>query len=443
MTFCDKLDSDEEFDLLRGWLSNSPHAHDAVPLEPYGYNVTVNKEARSQGSGESNQSKLVRQAQNEPGWFDREGLGAECAAGKAIAQALMNRVGTMYTEYVLSTFVPGTMGRLGQELLRCELERTEMGVPASPGTLTAGPTLMALQRGAMDRARALLRPLFDRAMAEYMTGSLVELQRALNEAIPERSTVGVQEVETLLARMVQTVGNVCAAAAASQAGSWAAAVDAALQDDVGPFRLQRFPRLFGRLRALCAAETLHLAENAVARAEAVAVAALSWDSDFVELERALVADPPHVVVKVQRKQVVIGRLAHVLAPSFVVPSEGRLEALLDAVVSENFAVGGQERETVAEARQRLHEREATEGRHLPRREHGADIQQRDGRGADRLGARRRRAAAAACSWWAGWRWTLWPRRRPARWRRWCLECRAPGWSLRLRAASAQCGRSCH
>ena len=32
MTFCDKLDSDEEFDLLRGWLSNSPHAHDAVPL---------------------------------------------------------------------------------------------------------------------------------------------------------------------------------------------------------------------------------------------------------------------------------------------------------------------------------------------------------------------------------------------------------------------------
>ena len=82
----------------------------------------------------------------------------------------------------------------------------------------------------------------------------------------------------------------------------------------------------------------------MARAEAVAVAALSWDSDFVELERALVADPPHVVVKVQRKQVVIGRLAHVLAPSFVVPSEGRLKALLDAVVSENFAVGGQERE---------------------------------------------------------------------------------------------------
>ena len=71
------------------------------------------------------------------------------------------------------------------------------------------------------------RGVFDRAMAEYMTGSLVELQRALNEAIPERSTVGVQEVETLLARMVQTVGNVCAAAAASQAGSWAAAVDAA------------------------------------------------------------------------------------------------------------------------------------------------------------------------------------------------------------------------
>ena len=36
--------------------------------------------------------------------------------------------------------------------------------------------------------------------------------------------------------MVQTVGNVCAAAAASQAGSWAAAVDAALQDDIDETR---------------------------------------------------------------------------------------------------------------------------------------------------------------------------------------------------------------
>ena len=37
-------------------------------------------------------------------------------------------------------------------------------------------------------------------------------QRALGEAIPEASTAGVHGVDTLLAGMVQSVGNACAAA---------------------------------------------------------------------------------------------------------------------------------------------------------------------------------------------------------------------------------------
>jgi hypothetical protein len=72
-------------------------------------------------------------------------------------------VSKMYTEYVLSTFVPSTIGRLCQELRRCELECTAIGEPASPGRLGAGTALTELRRSATDRARVLLLPLFDHA----------------------------------------------------------------------------------------------------------------------------------------------------------------------------------------------------------------------------------------------------------------------------------------
>eukprot|EP01063_Lacrimia_lanifica_P038374 TRINITY_DN8154_c0_g1_i2.p1 TRINITY_DN8154_c0_g1~~TRINITY_DN8154_c0_g1_i2.p1 ORF type:complete len:654 (+),score=148.12 TRINITY_DN8154_c0_g1_i2:48-2009(+) len=204
LTFCDRLDADEDFELVRGWLSNSPHAPDAVPLEPHGYVATMNKELRARG-GESNLSRLVRQAESEPGWFDGEGLGAERAGGRATAQALLDRVGKMYRDHVLRTFVPKTIGRLVQELLQCERQREGLGLPESPGDVAAGSELLvALRRGAADRARTLLCGLFDRAVAEYMAGPLAELQRALDEAIPtSSSTVAVQEVGALLTGMVR------------------------------------------------------------------------------------------------------------------------------------------------------------------------------------------------------------------------------------------------
>ena len=72
-TFCDKLDGDEDRQLLRGWLLQRPDAKDNVPLEPYGYVATMNKELASRPD-ESNHARLVRQALKEPAWFRDEGF---------------------------------------------------------------------------------------------------------------------------------------------------------------------------------------------------------------------------------------------------------------------------------------------------------------------------------------------------------------------------------
>ena len=76
-TFCDKMDTEEEYDLMRGWLSNSPEAPDSFPLKPYGYVATTNKppkKSRTGGPAESNWARLLRQAQKEPKLVPRRGV---------------------------------------------------------------------------------------------------------------------------------------------------------------------------------------------------------------------------------------------------------------------------------------------------------------------------------------------------------------------------------
>ena len=85
-TFCDKLDGDEDRQLLRGWLLQRPDAKDNVPLEPYGYVATMNKELASRPD-ESNHARLVRQALKEPAWFRDEGFDEEIAARRSLPRS--------------------------------------------------------------------------------------------------------------------------------------------------------------------------------------------------------------------------------------------------------------------------------------------------------------------------------------------------------------------
>ena len=357
-TFCDKMDSDDQYDMLRGWLSNAPGVPDGIPLEPYGYVATMNKPVRGGAADESNHARLLRQAQKEPAWFREEGFDAEVRQGTATTLALVNKLGAMYTEYVLKTFLPTTVGRLGQELLRHRLRRGAIGSVPSPGNLAPGDSgLAALREAATAAARRLIAPCFEAAAAEYAARTLAGLQGALADAIPETVTVGVRGVDAALAEIQRGVVAACANAVAEVGDGWTGRCAAALADDAAPFRLQRFPRFVARLSAFCAEQAPHVAEGAVRSVERLVGAVLKWDSPSVELEHDFEAVPATVAVRVLGRSRAIGMILNIFATGFVVPATG-LDAMLAAVVGEVFADAGQERETGHAERVWLGQREA-------------------------------------------------------------------------------------
>ena len=251
-TFCDKLDTEEDVAMLKGWLSNQSSQIDSIPLEPYGYVATMNKEVRKKNVDETNHSRLMRQAQQEPKWFRDEGFEDQIADGTATAPALVNKIGTMYTEYVLRTFLPATIGQLGLQHQISGLRREMMGVPAAPGDLANTP-LFNLRKAAVATTLRLIEPVFHKAQAQYDSNTLARLKQALHAAIPETSTVGIRDVQKTLDAVRRAVVAACAPVSASVLDGWEDSCKAALSDDAAPFRLQRFPQLVARLTAFCTA----------------------------------------------------------------------------------------------------------------------------------------------------------------------------------------------
>ena len=134
-TFCDKLDEGEERDMMLRWLHNDPSTADGVPLEPYGYVVTMNKELKKASADETNHARLLRQAHREKAWFKEEGFEEEVRDGLASTAALVAKIQTMYKEYALGTFLYSTVGRLLSESRTLEAGLMELGLPPSPGNL--------------------------------------------------------------------------------------------------------------------------------------------------------------------------------------------------------------------------------------------------------------------------------------------------------------------
>ena len=347
-TFCDKLDTDEDFELLKGWLANTPDAPESIPLEPYGYVATMNKELRKKNATETNHHRLIRQAQKEPGWFRDEGFDTEMEEGKVTALALVNKIGTMYTTYVLSTFVPTTVARLGQEYLQCTLRREALGAVPSPGDLAPGSAQLAqLREAALATAHRLITPCFEQSVAQYAATTLAGLQQAVDAALPAAQAVGIDGVDAVLASARQAVATACTHAIAAREGGGACldACAAAINGDTElPFALQRFPQLMARLLALCTDEAPHIAEDVLPRANALVASALRWDSPFIELGYDLEAVPAAATVTVVGRTQLLGRLLYLFTSGFVVPSSADLDAKLRRLVDTVFADNAQERE---------------------------------------------------------------------------------------------------
>ena len=353
-TFCDRLEGAEDRQLLLGWLMNEPDAKDNVPLEPYGYVGTMNKELASKPD-ESSHARLLRQAQKEPGWFRDEGFDAEIAAGRVGTQVLVNKINELYITHVRRTFVPRTVGRLLPEHELCDVRLAELGLPASPGDLSLQPQIDALRNAAVAAAVSLLGPSFDAAVEDFAASTLAGLEVALQQALPASTSMGIRDLQAQLSTLIAQAIGACTAAVASFNDSWVGRYSEALRDDAPPFRLQRFPGLVARLAELCAAEAPHLAAGTLEAATAFVERALRIDGPYVELDFALQARPATVTVSVACRKI-IGTVLGIFTAGLVVPSPARIAESVAAMARDVFGDREQEREACRGARAEVYER---------------------------------------------------------------------------------------
>ena len=357
-TFCDKMDSEEEYDMLRSWLSNSPEVKDSFPLEPYGYVATMNKPPAKKAD-EPNLARLMRQAQKERDWFQEEGFHDEVVQGKATTIALVSKLESMYTDYVMKTFLPKTIGRLGQELLQCRCTIQNIGTPPSPGDLKADSTgLNALQNAAKATALHIISPCFEAAVARYTSHTLAGLKRALLDAILETTTVGIRDVEQTLSKIQGDVVAVCRNAVAELGDEWTDRYTEALSSDEIPFKLQRFPQFVAKLMEFCSRRAPRVPEQVVEDVSQLVGAVIASNSHAVDLEHNFEALPATVTVRVIRPCHLIGRILNLFATGFEVPQGDELEVMLGTVVVDVFGHVLQEREACHAQRSWLLQREA-------------------------------------------------------------------------------------
>ena len=147
LTFCDKLDTDEDHEILQQVLTNSTAGgKECVPLKPHGYVATTNREIRKV-AGESNRSRLLTQAEAEIRWFKEEGYAID---GTVTTDALISKLGTIYAEYVRESFIPRTLLQIFIKNREYEEQQRQLGLPAPPPTssreeLLASATTFAVQ----------------------------------------------------------------------------------------------------------------------------------------------------------------------------------------------------------------------------------------------------------------------------------------------------------
>jgi len=351
-TFCDKLDLETEEDrqMLAGWLHNAPGARDNVPLEPYGYVATMSKELRQRHAEESNHARLLRQAQGEARWFRENGFQEDIEAGVVTTQALIARISRMYNEHVHRTFIPDTVDALCERYTVDSIRMDALGLPASPGNLSSGTDL---RLPAFDLTRKLLRRCFTEITGEYTSQTLVGLKEALDRALPPNMTVPIRDVAKQLKQMRRTAIEACSTAAAGLHSKRMEMCAIALANNSPPFRLQRFPAFVARLVRFCDTTAPNIPATVLPAAVSFLYTALGdKTSSFITLSHNLGDSPPTVTLRVSSHRAV-GVVLDIFATGFSICSTADIDTRLKALVGEVFGDHSQEREACHAERARL------------------------------------------------------------------------------------------
>ena len=238
LTFCDKLHTDEDHELLRQVLSNSKESKECVALEPFGYVATTNQEPRKK-QNENNRSRLLAQARNEIRWFEEEGYAEEIAAGIVTTTALIRKIGTMYSRYVQETFLPQTLRKIVMKVQEKKFLQRNLGVSASPGNVQAADDigqLFSAATNALETFEFICLEHRQFIVATVLPNLTTEFSRILQRS--STPILGVQEfLDDLYSKAMEIIEG---AYQAIDAG-WDQHCGAAWTLDPAPFRPQRFP----------------------------------------------------------------------------------------------------------------------------------------------------------------------------------------------------------
>lgn len=146
-------------------------------------------------------------------------------------------------------------------------------------------------------------------MARYASDTLAGLKRALLDAIPESTTVGIRpepcralpvlsrartgtrrpaepcrDVDQSLAGIQGAVVTVCSNVVAGLRDEWEGCYMEALASDEAPFKLQRFPQFVTRLMEFCSCLAPRVAKEVVQNLSQLVEAVIASSSHAVELE---------------------------------------------------------------------------------------------------------------------------------------------------------------
>eukprot|EP00750_Incisomonas_marina_P008315 INCI1543.4.p1 GENE.INCI1543.4~~INCI1543.4.p1 ORF type:complete len:1172 (-),score=123.94 INCI1543.4:157-3672(-) len=275
LTFCDKLDTDEDHEILQQVLTNSTAGgKECVPLKPHGYVATTNREIRKV-AGESNRSRLLTQAEAEIRWFKEEGYAID---GTVTTDALISKLGTIYAEYVRESFIPRTLLQIFIKNREYEEQQRQLGLPAPPPTssreeLLASATTFAVQ---------LFADVYTAHREFVRDTTLPAMASKLGELLQPR-TIPVFDLKNVLTDLGPSVKALLHGVFQDITQRWIRDIEHACKQNSLPFRLQRFPKLAEELRTIGLASRHEVPEIEWGVFDDFLSTALDCRSSFIQL----------------------------------------------------------------------------------------------------------------------------------------------------------------
>jgi vacuolar protein 8 len=282
VTMCDnvgKLDMKKLPDRLR------QTSGDAFQLAPHGFIGTMTEPIK--GEGLSNVQRLEMMATAERKWFASQPLLAPLLTdGLLTCDALVDKLSSVYTQYLRSTWAPQTLIRLNGELKRLQAKCDALGLPEAVEAPT-GPALDALREAACRAAEAVLDEAMG-GMADECFDSIIK--PTVSKLVKPGSGTGLAAMHLAMVK-----------SAMESQHRFVSQAKQAFAADTSTFKLQRFPAFIEAIVAKLQTQASHERGTFVWREQSTAELVHEAANKVTDWREACAAE--RIVIRKQMLQV--------------------------------------------------------------------------------------------------------------------------------------------